>query len=85
MLKDDLNKKCSNVYILDTNFERSFAEYRKEKVKMFMNTLLKMVTTAPINTKHVEKASRLISLSDCKDISKVFNAYLTVCHSGKEK
>ena len=84
MLKDDLNKKCSNVYILNTNFERSFAEYRRKKVEIFINTLFKTVAEAKVVTRYVEKASRLISLNDCQDVSKVFGAYLTVCHSEKE-
>ena len=84
MFKDDLNKKCSDVYISDTNFKRNFVEYRKEKVEIFMNTLLKTCAKAMINTKHVEKASRLISLKDCRDLSKVFDAYLTIHHSEKE-
>lgn len=85
MLKDDLNKKCSDVYISDTIFERDFAEYRREKVETFMNTLLKTTAKAVIDTKHVEKASRLIPLGDCQNVSKVFNAYLTVHHSEKGK
>lgn len=85
MLKDDLNKKCLDVYIPDTNFKRNFAEYRKEKVEIFVSTLLKTFAKALISIKYAEKASRLISLSDCQDASKVLNAYITIQHIDNEK
>ena len=84
MLKDDLNKKCSEVYP-PVDFHKDFYEYRKNKMEVFTKTLLKMVAEAIVDTKRAEKASRLISLSNCRDVSKVFDAYLTVRHSEKKE